>query len=198
MKIQMTDGIERYEFDDRLAMSQGTAGQGTIDDILLRTIPGATAVRNASRREDRHGTDKWVDHVRGEPLSIDMKVRSKDYAVSGDDDLALELWSVINTRNAEGTTLPARKIGWTRNPNKRTDYILWFWKDTGRFCLVPFPMLCSVFCDNWQAWENAYFAPKQFTPDGEGSAGWWSQCVFVPRHEVWAAIYHKFGGAPGK
>ena len=38
-------------------------------------------------------------------------------------DIALETWSVIEKL----------KIGWTRDLNKRSDYVLWFWLDTKRW-----------------------------------------------------------------
>jgi hypothetical protein len=87
-----------------------------------------------------------------------------------------------------------RKIGWTRDPSKRTDFVLWHWQDTGRWCLVPFPMLCKVFgefCPAWASPGSGYRRARQFTPDGR----YHSECVFVPRQVVWDAILERFGGA---
>jgi len=177
-----------YGFDDRLAMSCGTAASSNIGEILLANIPGATQCRRANQNEDKHGTDWWVDHVRGSPLSVDVKVREEDYAAKpksrAADDLALETFSVVESS----------KTGWTRDECKRTDYILWYWKDTGRFCLLPFAMLCAVFREEWQKWKQLYKTRSQHTPGPNG--GYHSECVFVPRREVWAAIYRKFGGTP--
>jgi len=72
--------------------------------------------------------------------------------------------------------------------------VLWLWADTKRFCLVPFPMLCKVFEQQWQAWSKHYKTRQQFTPRSGGS-GYRSECVFVPRKEVWAAIYRQYGGS---
>jgi hypothetical protein len=126
---------QRYEFDERRAMSSGVASSTSIEAILLANIPGAVAVRAADEAADRMGTDWWVDHVSGHSQSVDAKVREEDFARKGCDDLALETLSVVE-RN---------KVGWTLDETKRTDYILWLWKDTQRWCLVPFPMLCQVF-----------------------------------------------------
>jgi len=55
-------------------------------------------------------------------------------------------------------------------------------------------MLCKVFEQQWQAWSKHYKTRQQFTPRSGGS-GYRSECVFVPRKEVWAAIYRQYGGS---
>lgn len=171
-----------WSFEERLAMSEGIATTSAIDEILLDAIPGAVAVRAATQAENRAGTDRWVDRVNGDSLSVDTKIREADWAAKyGEDDLALEVWSVVEE------AIP----GWTRNPEKRHDYILWYWQDTGRWCCVSFPMLCSVFTEHLFAWHLTYKVARQNT-DGR----YHSECVFVPRRVVWAAIYERFGGVP--
>jgi hypothetical protein len=70
---------------------------------------------------------------------------------------------------------------------------LWLWKDTGRWCMIPFPMLCTVFRENVDNWKQRYKVARQYTPRACG--GYHSECVFVDRCEVWAAIYKRFSGA---
>ena len=172
-----------YAFNDRLRMSQGQSENASVQSIILANIPGAVAVHSAHESNDRMGTDWWVETRGGSFLSVDAKVRSEDWASKGHDDLALETWSVVE----------AGQVGWTRDPAKRTDYVLWLWTDTGRWCLVPFQMLCAVFDAQWQAWTKAHKTRRQHTPNARG--GYHSECVFVPRRDVWAAIYSRFGGA---
>lgn len=74
-------------------------------------------------------------------------------------------------------------------------YVMWFWKDTGRWCLIPFAMLCGVFQSMWQAWRKEFRTAVQATEDLQGGRGWHSECVFVPRREVWAEIYKRYGGS---
>ncbi len=175
----------KYEFDERLRMSQGICETKDINAILLGNIPGAIWVKKANEGDDRSGTDYWVYHERGEPYSVDVKVREEDWSIKNArfDDLALETWSVVEKQ----------VIGWTRNQSKMTDFILWFWKDTGRWCLVPFSMLCAVFQEMWETWRAQFKTDQQFTPRSNG--GYHSECVFVPRREVWAKIYKRYGGA---
>ena len=174
-----------YSFDERLMFSDGSVAAASVDKVLLDAIPGSLNVHRSGHANDRNGTDWWVEHSSGRHLSVDAKVRSKDYAASEDDpkdDLALETWSVVEKQ----------VVGWTRNPDKRSDFILWLWVDTGRWCLVSFPMLCKVFQNKWNEWRTTYKTCKQFT--ARNGSGYHSECTFVPRREVWAEIYRTFGG----
>ena len=165
-------------------MSQGVCETRSIHAILLENIPGAISVEKACEDDDRKGTDYWVRHKRMEPLSIDVKVRGTDWAAKpppyNADDLALETWSVVERQ------VP----GWTRDDRKQTDYIMWFWSDTGRWCIVPFTLLCGAFSAEWESWRERYKTRQQYTPE----RGYHSECVFVPRREVWASIYRIYGG----
>jgi len=183
----MPDPIH-YDFKERMAFSDGHVAVATVEEVCLTNIPGAETIERSTAKSDRNGVDWWVYRRGANALAIDAKVRDEDWSVKPlpyrADDLALETWSVVE----------AQVVGWTRNENKSTDYILWLWKDTGRWCLVSFPMLCSVMQDNWEAWRQAYKHRQQFTPTNNG--GYHSECVFVPRREIWKAIYEKFSGIP--
>lgn len=161
--------------------------EAEITAILLKKFPGARQVISACKENDRKGTDYWVEMCGGYWLSIDVKVRDVDFAAKPDgicsDDLALESWSVFEEQI----------IGWTRDQAKRTDYVLWYWRDTRRSCLVPFQPLCRVFIDRWEEWAVKYKTARQHTPD---KGDYHSECVFVPRREVWLAIYQTFASTP--
>lgn len=178
-----------YDFDERLAMSQGVSATADVYEILVSNIPGAVNVISAHKTNDRNGTDLWVEMSYGGFVSVDVKARGQDWSAkpppNGADDLALETFSVIE-KNV---------VGWTRNSQKRTDYILWLWKDTGRWCLVPFRFLCRVMEDNWETWRRVYKTKKQYTPR-KGASGYHSECVFVPREIVWREIYTYYSGRP--
>ena len=173
-----------YGFEERLAMSSGVAASADVRSILLKHIPGAVNAHQAATVNDRQGIDWWEEMSTAKHLAVDAKVREQDWAARNphEDDLALESWSVVEKQ------VP----GWTRDVNKKCDYVLWLWKDTGRFCLVPFPMLCGVFSRRWQSWRVDYKTRQQHTPRANG--GYHSECVFVPRRELWAEIYRQYGG----
>lgn len=169
-----------FNFNDQLKMSHGISLSFDFRVVLLNEIPDAIDVRRANDLEDRTGTDWWVDRHNNKPLSIDLKARKIDREPQGQDDLALETWSVIE----KGV------IGWTRNPTKDSDYILWFWEDTRRWCLIPFPMLCRVFILLWQEWSQTYKTVRQKT-DLDGYI-YHSECIFVPREVIWASIIEHY------
>jgi len=174
-----------YGFRERLAFSAGAAQGATVESVLLGNVPGAVKVVKSTMEEDRNGTDWWIQTQSGSRLSVDAKVRERDWAAThpDEDDLALETWSVVESG----------VVGWTRDERKRTDYILWLWVDTGRWCLIPFPFLCRVFADCWPAWSTTFRTARQRTPHLNGG-GYHSECVFVPRRTVWAEIYKTFSG----
>lgn len=144
-------------------------------------------MEKASQFHDRRGIDYWVILKSGVRISIDVKVREIDFAAKdGKDDLALESWSVVENR----------KPGWTWDGSKKTDYILWLWVDTGRWCLLPFQLLRRVTQKNIfgsQGWRKRFPTKVQQTSGGET---YHSECVFVPRRLILKAIEDCFGGAP--
>jgi len=170
--------MNEYDFQERLAWSEGHKPSiEAIIKIIKNRIPGCTGIQRATPQADKDGTDYFANRHQNTPLSIDLKLREEDYKSKGHDDLALETWSVIPENGRQG------KIGWTRDPQKRTDYILWYWQDTGRFCLVSFHALCFVFQKRWEKWR------KLFPPHVQNSGSWKSECVFVPRHIVFKSIH---------
>ena len=177
--------IHRFE-DDRLR-SEGFATVDALGDILAVSIPLCTNIKKATRKEDRDGTDFWAERVGLPSLSIDLKAANRpDYSVhlspyKRRDDLALETWSLVPKTSRD---CPNGKVGWSRDPNKRTDYICWYWPDTRRFCIVPFPPLCQIFSRDWQNWTKANSKYVKRQPNG----AYESECVFVLRSVVFNAL----------
>lgn len=171
-----------FDFRKQLVMSTGRSATNDVRQVLLDNIPGALEVTKATEREDRSGTDYWIRHARGEPVSVDTKIRDFDpIERHGRDDLALETWSVVD-----------KKIGWTLDESKRTDYVLWLFP-TRRWVLIPFLQLQAAFKKRQHDWCAVYRVAQQRTVAANGN--WRSECVFVPRKEIWAAIYSDFGGS---
>lgn len=179
----MGQSLIEHSFDGDLTWSKGKAASGIAQEVLLANIPGATSCVLANERDDRNGTDWWVIQANGKRLSIDVKARQTDPIIQfNQDDLALEIWSDIDRK----------VIGWTRDPRKQSDYILWLFTSTGRWVFIPFPMLCKIFRAHWQKWETEYKTAIQSSRSG--AKHWRSQCVFVPRQRIWRELYNTFGG----
>lgn len=173
--------IKDYSFQGQIVMSTGSAVHHGVKQILLDNIPGACTIEKALMVDDKSGVDYWVYRELARPLAIDAKIRGLDPIEEyGEDDLALELWSVIETK----------KIGWTLDTSKQSDYILWLFEPSLRWVLIPFPMLCAVFAEHKDSWALSYKNAVQSSDDGS----WHSRCVFVPRREIWAAIYQRYAG----
>lgn len=181
---RMPMSVKEFDFAECHQMSSGIAVNADVQQVLLDCLPGSLNAYPAAPANDRIGIDWWVEMPNGKHFAIDVKVRKEDWAAThpNEDDLALETWSVVENR----------KIGWTRDTFKRCDYVLWLWVDTKRYCLIPFPMLCKVFATNWREWSQR-FKVKQQKTRGLGP-DYHSECVFVPRHLIWAEIYRNFGG----
>ena len=169
-----------FDFNAQLRMSSDATASTDVCAVLLAEIPGAIGVERANDLDDRRGIDYWVTLLNGKRVAVDAKVRSKDrmLADGSGDDLALETWSVIEHQ----------VVGWSRDPMKQTDYVLWLWKDTGRWRLVPFLMLCTAFSRRWVTWSKRYGAHTQTTARQNGTV-YRSECVFVPTRTVWAAMH---------
>jgi len=160
-----------YDFNEQLRWSAGFLNSG-IADILASHFPSFVSVAKADKRDDKSGADYLVKRDGFPDLRVDVKVRSCDYAVlHGQDDVALETWSVLG-----------QSVGWTRDTKKSTDYVLWYWTDTGRYFLVSFPALCTTFMRHWQEWRLRYKTCIQ------NSGTWKSECTFVPRGVVVSAL----------
>jgi len=171
-----------YSFDDKLVASKGIVESCDVREILTMRLPGCLEVKQTDPEIDRTGVD-WIAEVdSGRIVGVDVKHREKDCRAFGDDDLALETWSVVDCQ-----------VGWTRDKSKACEWVLWVWKDTGRFFLVPFAPLCSVFSENWWLWRKQYKTRQQRTTrDGHS---WKSECVFVPREVVVDAISDWYCGS---
>lgn len=176
--------MNSFDFGEQLTMSQGVSASKDVTEILLENIPGSVNVLQAAQENDRRGIDWWIEMNTARHLAVDAKVRDIDWAAThpDEDDIALESWSVIEKKI----------VGWTRDTQKQCDYVLWLWKPTGRFCILPFAMLCKVFIENWEAWRDKYKTKQQHTKRSDG--GYHSECIFVPRRIVWAEIYKTFSG----
>ena len=171
----------------RLEWSEGNAPCiESVFRVVRDRLPRCREVVRAGKADDRAGTDYLAIRNGIASLRIDLKLRDYDpIQRQGRDDLALETWSVV------GSTRSAAKIGWTRDEAKNTDYVLWYWRASGRFCLVPFHPLCCVFKRMWQTWRSSYETHVQDSGD------WQSECTYVPRQVVFEYLMRWSNGAFG-
>lgn len=168
---------------ERMVMSDGLAG-GDQRDVIALCIPNVQQVIRATQSEDRQGTDFWAILRSGHQLSVDIKVRETDPLDRfGLDDLLIE-W-----RSSEEAGAP----GWTVDPNKRTDYVLYWFESTKRYALLPFPLLHAVAVANEALWSDRFGVRRSYSSrDGRTWTTTWSP---VPRPVIWRAVYELSNGA---
>jgi hypothetical protein len=163
-----------YKFQDRLAFSRGKREQSDIE-TLKSMIYGCASVRKTDIDTDKKGIDYIVTLHSGVEIFIDAKARSPGASKYWKDEpeVALEIWSVVD-----------KKVGWTLDQSKQTDFILFTFDpvDTDECWLVSFQLLRTAFSKNCGQWKKEYKLGKQ------DSGAWQSQCVFVPVSEVEQAI----------
>jgi|GEM_PF-1842846 len=113
------------DFNADLARSQTPAIHAAVWKAISEREPEALAIHPAHPENDKIGVDYWIEyqHVRMEGL--DVKIRAQDYLHKDPRTAFIEL--IANTRTG--------KLGWTVDPLKRTDWILFYYIDTDRHVL---------------------------------------------------------------
>ena len=174
------------DFAERLAFSEGVELEDAVLARIVDGIPGATGIRRATELEDRSGTDYWIDRVALPPVSVDVKHR--DFCPIqrfGSDDACIETTSVyVGPPGSPWHDAGRRKIGWTLDPTKRADLVVYTWPaETGRrFWVLYFPHLCRAARQHWREWARDY---------GERAAqnrGYVTLSVYPPRAVIAQAI----------
>jgi hypothetical protein len=129
----MSDHEFSLEREAELLLRLG--GLERVAGILDRHLePGA--IRRASEYHDKQGADGWWVRQEGRPLAVDWKLRQEDHA-----DLVIE-W---DSRVEHG--IP----GWTIDPDKITDYVLYLWPHSAR--LLPSKALRVASVAHRADWE---------------------------------------------
>jgi len=168
---------KRYDYIKQKKMSENITDSDKIRMILIKYFEGSNAVKS-NDKEDLSGTDWWIMNVAGRDLSVDIKVRSRDCRDFNSDDLCLEIWS-----NKEKGI-----VGWTLRDDKRTDYIMYYWVNTGRWHILSFPMLYKATKRNYKEWiiKFEYKPTENVGKSGNIYRTW---CVYVPVVVVMKEIY---------
>lgn len=177
-----------FDFHQQMAVSEQPKVRGLIERALRRRFPDLLAIHKAHVENDKRGIDYFLEFPNGRMETLDVKVRTKDFARRGDDcNVALE--TVANT-----TT---NKPGWTLDGDKLTDWVLFLWLDTERDDLMHFRQLRAAVTANLGTLLAARKASIQTTKTTRGSYD--AKSVFVSSKDMWAATYRLFsyaGSAP--
>jgi hypothetical protein len=180
---------DKANFYDQKEYADKHGTSSDVYDFLLSRIAGAVNVYPSDYKDDKAGTDLWVELQNGKRISVDVKVKDEDCQNKTNkrtnkqyDDLCLELWSDVEHK----------RVGWTLNPDKITDFVLFKWVESKRKHLINFRLLCLAFTQNKEKWIAKYPTHRNTTVFSKGT-DWerlvYGEIVFVPRPVVWRAIY---------
>lgn len=161
-------------FHADLARSQRPEVDAAIRLAIKAQFPEVLAIHAAHTENDMIGVDYWLEFGNGAMETLDVKVREKDYATRGDDRTAcLEL--VANT----GTG----KAGWTVDPAKCTNWIMFFYVETRKAFTYQARELRSAVIAGLDGLK------KTGKPGHTRTGGYLSEYLFVSHREIGAAIY---------
>ena len=151
-------------------------------DLIARAIPGVN-VHKSNIAEDKLGTDYWVPLLDGRRVSVDVKNRNR---INTTDDLCLELISVYKDpfwpveypcTGYLGAKLVDNKVGWTIDPVKQTNYIIYTWptaEGKRTYEIFDYVLLRAVTTANAETWLRNYPHRPVF------NRGYRTICVFPP------------------
>lgn len=176
-----------YSFADQLNYS---SGQFEADVVAIhQVLPNVESVDRATAEEDRAGVDYWVTFKSkkglGRQISIDVKHRrpgsSQYWRSKQDPELALERYS-----RCPSSQCPTGVVGWTLDPDKATDYVMFRFDptDCGRVFLFPFQQLRQAFLRLGATWKRDFGKSGDWFYESSNGGAWKSAAVFVPASHV--------------
>jgi len=173
-----------YAFAVELARSHRRADY----DIwaIQQLLPHCESARQSTKEDDLAGIDYLAKLRNGRDVPVDAKYRKRGaskYWKYSEPELALERYSVVpdSTKgHGEG------KIGWTLDPAKLTEYVLFTFHpdDTPRAFLMPFQSLRAAFLANGEQWLDRYGKKGSYFYESSNNGQWESAALFVPASVV--------------
>lgn len=163
------------DFHADLAMSEQPDVVAAVKAAIKARFPEVLNIAQAHKQNDILGADYWLEFQGCKMETLDTKIRKLDYSLRGDKRIAcLEL--VANTTTGQ--------TGWTLDPAKRTDWVMFFYCETGS----------SVFYNARELRAAVLAYLPQLKTKGKASTqrtgNYESKSLFVSHRELWAAIYH--------
>lgn len=126
-------------FYDDLRASQTPAILKLVWQCVSDRFPDALAIIPAHQKNDRLGVDFWIEFQGGKMERLDAKIRKLDYSSRGDARTAcLELLANCETG----------KPGWTVDAEKKTDWVLFLYRETGKYFFYRAGELRSIVTAN--------------------------------------------------
>jgi len=165
-------------FHTDLAMSDHSDIERAIKAKSHTYFPEVLNVTKAHKENDKLGADYFLEFPNCKMETLDIKVRKEDYSLRGDDRTAcIEL--VANT-----TT---NKKGWVLDTTKQTDWIMFYYIETGRSVMYNARLLRAAVIRYLPDLRKHGKHTVQKTQSGSGH--YLSESLIVSHRELGAAIY---------
>lgn len=173
--------MQPFSFDQQKAVSEQPKVRVLIERALRQRFPDLLAIHKAHIENDKRGIDFFLEFPNGRMETLDVKVRTHDFAQRGDEcNVALE--TVANFETG--------KPGWAFDGDKLTDWILFLWLDTERHDLMHFRQLRAAASANKATWMAGRRIATQATKNVRGT--YTAESLFVSPRDMWAGIYRLF------
>lgn len=171
-------------FHADLAMSDSEEIEQAINRECRKYFPELLGITKAHKLNDMKGADYFLEFENCKMETLDIKVRSEDYSVATSKRAADNRTACIEIIANIGTN----KIGWSLDKTKQTDWIMFYYIDTGRSHFYPARLLRSAVIKYLPELRKQGKAAIQTTGSGNGS--YKSESLFLSHRELWVAIYN--------
>ena len=141
-----------HSFQERLQFSLDMSSEGDWVSFYRRLWPDAISIVRVDKDsvQQRSGIDRIVILPNGKQITIDEKIREKDYG-----DILLEEWTVADYDWKNKKLIRGRKIGWTLDPSKTCDFISYAVLSSGVCFLLPYELLRMATAFNLASWKES-------------------------------------------
>lgn len=166
------------DFYADLAISDHSDIEKAIKEKSQTYFPEVLNITKAHKENDLLGADYFLEFLNCKMETLDIKVRKEDWSLRGDDRTAcIEL--IANT-----TT---NKKGWTIDATKQTDWIMFYYIETGRSVMYNARLLRAAVIRYLPDLRKHGKPTVQKTQSGSGH--YLSESLIVSHRELAAAIY---------
>jgi hypothetical protein len=156
-------------FTARMKFAESSEVDLACRKIMEERVPNCS-IRRGTLEEDISGIDYQITAPNGKAISVEFKIRSKDHG----RDLCLEYISSIEDF----------RIGWTVDPSKVTDFVVWYWTDTRRWVAYDYKHLRAAAKAHAFAWLSKGFKQIENSTEKVKSRNYHSRAAFVPESTV--------------
>lgn len=176
--LTLEPSIKPSNFYADLAMSDSAEIEQAINRECRKYFPEMLNITKAHKLNDMLGADYFLEFPNCKMETLDIKVRKIDYSLRGDNRTAcLEI--IANTTS--------NKKGWTIDGAKHTDWVMFYYIDTGRSYLYNARLLRGAVIRYLPDLRKDGKAAMQTTKSGHGTYN--SESLFVAHRELARVMY---------